>query len=101
MIDNPTTTSVKILDKEYRITCPPEQELALQRAANYLNEKMKEIKSGGKVIGIERIAVMAALNMSYELQEIRNRHIENNSDAQAQIMQMMGKLDQVLTDLES
>lgn len=101
MIDNSTTTSVKILDKEYRISCPSDQELALHRAANYLNEKMKEIKSAGKVIGIERIAVMAALNMSYELQEIRNRHIENNSDAQTQIMQMMGKLDQALTELDN
>lgn len=101
MMDISSTASVKILDKEYRISCPREEEASLQRAAHYLNDKMREIKSGGKVIGLERIAVMAALNMSYELMNTRNQSFEDNTDAQEQIQQMMGKLDQALTDLES
>ncbi|MCW7555846.1 cell division protein ZapA [Endozoicomonas gorgoniicola] len=101
MIDNSSTTSVKILDKEYRISCPREEEASLQRAAHQLHDKMKEIKSGGKVIGLERIAVMAALNMSYELLQLKESQFENNTDAQQQIQDMMGKLDQALTNLDS
>ena len=101
MTDNSSTTSVKILDKEYRISCPQDEEASLQKAAQLLNEKMKEIKSGGKVIGLERIAVMAALNMSYELLQTKDNQIENSSDAQEQIKLMMSKLDQALTSLES
>ncbi|MET4696322.1 cell division protein ZapA [Endozoicomonas lisbonensis] len=101
MIDNPSTTSVKILDKEYRISCPREEEAALHKAAHLLHDKMKEIKSGGKVIGLERIAVMAALNMSYELLRLKENQFENNTDAQQQIQDMMGKLDQALTNLDS
>ena len=101
MIDNPSTTSVKILDKEYRIGCPRDEESSLHRAAHHLNDKMKEIKAGGKVIGLERIAVMAALNMSYELLKMKDSQLENNTDAQQQIQDMMGKLDQALTNLDS
>lgn len=61
------TVVVKILDKEYQVTCPPGQQDALAKSATYLDRKMREIRAQGKVIGIERIAVMAALNISNEL----------------------------------
>ena len=101
MIDNPSTTSVKILEKEYRISCPRDEEASLHKAAHYLNDKMKEIKAGGKVIGLERIAVMAALNISYEFLQLRDTQLENNTDAQQQIQDMMGKLDQALINLDT
>lgn len=61
------TIVVKLLDKEYQVTCPPGQQEALTKSAQYLDRKMREIRLAGKVIGIERIAVMAALNISNEL----------------------------------
>lgn len=61
------TIVVKLLEKEYQVTCPPGQQEALAKSAQYLDRKMREIRSSGKVIGIERIAVMAALNISNEL----------------------------------
>ena len=61
------TVSVNILDKEYQVACPPEQEAELIVSASYLDKQMRSIRESGKVIGLERIAVMAALNISHEL----------------------------------
>ncbi len=61
------TVSVSILDKEYQVACPPEQEAELIVSASYLDKQMRSIRESGKVIGLERIAVMAALNISHEL----------------------------------
>jgi len=59
--------SVHILDKEYLIYCPDEEKHDLLRSADYLDMKMREIRDAGKIIGTDRIAVMAALNISHEL----------------------------------
>jgi len=61
------TVSVSILDKEYQVACPPEQQAELLVSARYLDQQMRGIRESGKVIGLERIAVMAALNISHEL----------------------------------
>ncbi len=61
-----TTVSVKILDKEYQVACPPEEVDALTASARYLDEQMRQIRDSGKVFGLDRIAVMAALNISHE-----------------------------------
>ena len=61
------TVTVNILDKEYQVACPPEQEPELIMSASYLDKQMRAIRESGKVIGLERIAVMAALNISHEL----------------------------------
>lgn len=61
------TVTVTILDKEYMVTCPEEEHHDLIRSADYLDRKMREIRDGGKIIGSDRIAVMAALNISHEL----------------------------------
>ncbi len=62
-----TPVTIHILDKEYRIGCPPGEREALVESAAYLSRKMKEIRDSGKVVGADRIAVMAALNMAHEL----------------------------------
>jgi cell division protein ZapA len=64
---SPNTVVVSILDKEYQVACPPEQAAELVEAARYLDRKMRTVRDSGKVIGLERIAVMVALNASYEL----------------------------------
>jgi cell division protein ZapA len=61
------TVIVKLLDKDYQVACPPGQQAALQDSANYLDRQMRNIRANGKVIGLERIAVMAALNITNEL----------------------------------
>jgi cell division protein ZapA len=71
MNSDPSRISVKILEKEYHVTCPVDERPALIDSAEYLNRKMREIRDSGKVIGLDRIAVMAALNIVNELLQSR------------------------------
>lgn len=63
----PATAAVTILEKEYRVACSEEEQPGLQASAKLLNERMAKIRNSGSVIGAERIAVMAALNIAHEL----------------------------------
>src|SRR2546426_837442 len=65
--------TVTILGKEFVVACPDEERDALIAAAAHLDKKMREIHASGKVIGTERTAVMAALNISHELLQLRNQ----------------------------
>lgn len=72
--------SVRILDKEYQVACPPSERTDLLDSAEVLNEKMREIRDSGRVVGLDRIAVMAALNMANDLlhAQARDRLIEGD-----------------------
>lgn len=61
------TVAVTILDKEYLVASLQEEKDELEQSARYLDGKMREIRSSGRVFGTERIAVMAALNIAHEL----------------------------------
>lgn len=63
--------SVRILEKEYQVACPASERTDLLDSAELLNAKMREIRDSGKVVGLDRIAVMAALNMANELLQTR------------------------------
>ncbi len=92
MSQTPTTVEVRILDKEYLVACPQEEQEALLRAARHLDTKMREIRSSGKVFGTERIAEMAALNITHELLER-----DTMSDATSSILRAMdNRLDEAL-----
>ncbi len=67
MNDRTSRVSIRILEKEYQVACPIEERTDLLDAAEYLNGKMREIREAGAVMGLDRIAVMAALNMANEL----------------------------------
>jgi cell division protein ZapA len=72
--------SVRILEKEYQFACAVDERAALLDSAEYLNAEMKKIRDSGKVIGLDRIAVMAALNMANELLKGRSRDTTLESD---------------------
>ena len=72
--------SVRILEKEYQFSCAVEERAALLDSAEYLNTEMRKIRDSGKVIGLDRIAVMAALNMANELLKARNRDTAGDVD---------------------
>ncbi|MEP6133657.1 cell division protein ZapA [Marinobacter sp.] len=92
MPQQPTTVEVKILDKEYLVACPQEEQEALLRSARHLDTKMREIRASGKVFGTERIAVMAALNITNEILER-----DTMSDTASSILNAMDeKLDTAL-----
>ncbi|SIQ82350.1 cell division protein ZapA [Marinobacterium stanieri] len=88
------TVTVKLLDKEYTISCPDGAEAELLASADYLNQKMQEIRQSGKIIGLERIAVMAALNMSHEL--IKN-HEQQRQNIETNLRRLGQKIDHSLS----
>ncbi|MCH9826855.1 cell division protein ZapA [Algiphilus sp. W345] len=63
------TVTVRIMGREYSVACPQEEHEALIASAEFLNERMNAIRKRGKALGVERIAVMAALNIARELLE--------------------------------
>jgi cell division protein ZapA len=65
--------SVRIMEKEYLIACPYDERSALLDAAEFLNARMREIRDNGRVVGIDRIAVMAALNLAHEFLKGKDR----------------------------
>lgn len=67
MSAEPVPVTVTIMDKEYRIACPPEERQSLLASAEFLNDRLRDIRDGGRVIGADRVAVMAALNLAHEL----------------------------------
>jgi cell division protein ZapA len=64
--------SVRIMEKEYVIACPYEERTALLDTAEFLNSRMREVRDSGKVVGLDRIAVMVALNLANELMRLKN-----------------------------
>ncbi len=87
---------VRILEKDFRVACPKSQEQALRDAAQYLDKQMKLIRQSGRVVGMERIAVMAALNIANELLALKNTAFEPDEAFSARLKQLQDKIDNVL-----
>jgi cell division protein ZapA len=100
MTTTPKTLDVSIMGREYRGACPPEQERDLLDAVVYLDRKMREIREQGKVVGVERIAVMAALNIAHELLVARGRGAFDIGDFKRRIEIMQAAIDGALNDQE-
>ena len=97
MSNDTTPVVVKIMDNEYRIACPPEEREALQSAAAYLSNKMREIRETGKILGVERIAVMAALNISHELLKSNRENKGLGDFSNNRVQQLLDKIDMALS----
>ena len=67
MSADPKALQINVMGREFRVACPENEQKELLEAVDYLNKKMDEIRDGGKVVGVERIAIMAALNIAHEL----------------------------------
>ena len=96
---------INILGREFRVACAEAEQDGLILAAQYLDQKMREIREQGKVIGIERIAVMAALNIAFELQNKPLNGAGTNavdiSTAQRRIEAMEAMIDEVMRPQET
>ena len=101
MSGDASRVSVKILEKEYHVNCPIEERPALLDSAEYLNRKMREIRDSGKVIGLDRIAVMAALNIVNELLQTRGQDEVVETDLAARLKAMRERVESALTRSQS
>jgi cell division protein ZapA len=88
--------TIKILEKEYQVSCPAEERAALLASGELLNQKMREIRDSGKVVGLDRIAVMAALNMAHEMIGTRSVDEELRNLVGLRIKSMRERLDSAL-----
>lgn len=97
MSNSSSQVSVRILDKEYQVACPPDERTDLLDSAEVLNAMMAEIRDSGRVVGLDRIAVMAALNMANDLlhAQARDRLIEG--DLSARLKSISDRVDSVLS----
>jgi len=91
-----TQVTIKILEKEYQISCPSSERGALLDSAQLLNTRMREIRDTGKVIGLDRIAVMAALNMANELLHSRERGEVIEGEAKLRVQAMRERVEGAL-----
>jgi len=97
MSDNTKPVSVTILDKEYLIACQDHERDQLLHAVEFLNDKLKEVKSSGKIIGSERIAVMSALNITHELLAYKEENDSYTSEVDDLVRRLQNKIDHALT----
>jgi len=98
------TVRVSILDKDYQVSCEASEVAALQRSANFLDQKMREMKESSNVIGLDRLAVMAALNLTNELLAQSDQTTQLNtkqSEIESQLQSQTAGLDQLGEKLDS
>lgn len=97
MTTDVSRVSVRILEKDYHVACPTEERAALLDSAEYLNRKMREIRDSGKVVGLDRIAVMAALNITNDLLQSRGRDEGVEIDIAARLKALRERVESALT----
>jgi cell division protein ZapA len=104
MTDKKKSLDISIMGRTYKVSCAEGERDALMQAVAYLDQKMNEIKSGGRVASAERIAVMAALNIAHELLEARTAERAavsfDAAHVKRRIAAMKATLDQTLASQE-
>ena len=92
MKEETVPVTVKILEKDYRIACASNHKESLEDSAALLNDKMLEIRATGKVIGSDRIAVMAALNLAHDLLH-QQQQTADECDLKQHLRELREKID--------
>ena len=87
---------VSIMGREFTVSCTDEERQGLLNAVNYLDKKMHDIRDSGKVVGVERIAIMAALNLSHEVLNTKTGDVDIG-DYKRRINTMQSQIDEALT----
>lgn len=98
MTEKNAQVSVRILDKEYQVACPANERTNLLDSAEILNDKMREIRDSGRIVGLDRIAVMAALNMANDLIHANARDLELEGGISDRLKLISDRVDHVLGD---
>jgi len=86
---------VRLLDREIKVKCPPNKTAELKESASYLNDKLKEINKDS-ALGMDKIAMIAALNVTYELLELKRQKNQYLDNMQVRIHTIKNKIDQAL-----
>jgi len=91
--------NISIMGRDFSVACPPEEQDSLLEAARFLDTNMKEIQKTGKIIGSERCAIMAALNITNDLLQLR-KATAGQEKVQARLDTLQDRIDEVLKEAE-
>ncbi|MBC8519025.1 MAG: cell division protein ZapA [Gammaproteobacteria bacterium] len=91
-----TPVTISILQKEYKISCPPEEQNSLIESASIVDKKMREIRKQGKSVGQDRIAIMAALNIAHELLHNHSDQQQGAVDVADELVRLRGQVEAAL-----
>lgn len=91
-----TRVGVRLLDREYQVACPAEERADLLDSAEYLDAKMREVRDSGKVTGLERIAVISALNLANELIKLRRQGSTVDGDVGTRLRALRERVESAL-----
>jgi cell division protein ZapA len=94
--DRVTRVSVRLLDREYQVACPAEERSDLLDSAEYLDSKMREVRDSGKVVGLDRIAVISALNLANELIKLRRNGSTVDSELGTKLRTLRERVESAL-----
>lgn len=94
-MDDPVETlPIRVLDKEFQVSCPKSEQADLLKAASLFDARIKAIRASGKVVGLERMAIIAGLNITHEM--IQATSITEGKDTKALLKSVNNKLDNAL-----
>ena len=96
MSSQATPVTIKVFDKEYVVSCPPDERESLVESAKILDRRMREARDSGKVIGTERMAVMAALNIVHEMLQHREDQAAFQAGLAREVDRLGGKIRHAL-----
>ncbi len=91
------SVDVQILGRDFTVSCTEEERQGLLDAVNYLDKKMRDIRDSGKVVGVERIAIMAALNLSHEVLNTKAGDVDIG-DYKRRINAMQSQIDEAIAE---
>jgi cell division protein ZapA len=94
--DRVARVSVRLLDREYQVACPAEERSDLLDSAEYLDAKMREVRDTGKVVGVDRIAVISALNIANELIKMRRNGTSVDAELGAKLQRLRERVEAAL-----
>ena len=91
-----TRVNVRLLDRQYEVACPAEERSDLLDSAEYLDAKMREVRDSGKVVGLDRIAVISALNIANELIKLKQQGTTLDSDVAPRLRLLRERVESAL-----
>lgn len=91
-----TRVSVRVLGREFEVSCPEDQVEALMASADYLNEKIREISGNSSSHATDRVAVLAGLNIAHELLQQKNQSASQDTQQEAGVERMLARVQETL-----
>ncbi len=90
--------SVRVLDREYTVGVGADERDSLMAAARVLDEKMREVRGANRMAAVDRVAVLAALNLAHELLQLRDAHLQRDRELSATLERMRHRIEVLLED---